>query len=467
MISSQIRCCCLALSFVCAATSGARADLRVGAAAIKITPPLGTPMAGYYHERGAEGTHDELLAKSLVFDDGETKAAIVVLDLISTSRWMVDEARSAVEKRCGIPGANVLISATHSHTGPVLAKSSRRNNDFGAGNPLAIRYMEELPGRIASVVEEALRRAKDVKASFAVGSCEGIAFNRRFHMTDGTVGWNPGKLNPKIVRPAGPTDTDLPIVYFEGSDGKPLATFLSYAIHLDTVGGAHFSADVPYTVSKLLTTAKDDEMLTVYATACCGDVNHINVTTATPQKGHAEAARIGTILAASALRGLEGLHPASGDKIRVQSRIVPLPLPTISPNDLTTAEETIARNNDPANAKKPAFLELVKAYQVIDVSEREGKLWDAEVQVVTIGKDLAFVSLPGEIFVELGITIRRGSPFPCTAIAELANGSVGYVPNRVAYPQGNYEVVSARVAEGSGEMLVDAALEMLRTAYAP
>jgi hypothetical protein len=286
-------------------------------------------------------------------------------------------------------------------------------------------------------------------------------------MTDGTVGWNPGKLNPKIVRPAGPTDTDLPIVYFEDPEGKPLATLLSYAIHLDTVGGAQFSADVPYTVAKLLTTAKDDEMLTVYATACCGDVNHIDVSTARPQKGHAEAARIGTILAASALRGLEGLHPVSSDKIHVQSRIVPLPLPTINPNDLTTAEETIARNNDPNNTKKPAFLELVKAYQVIDVSEREGKPWDAEVQVITIGKDLAFVSLPGEIFVELGITIRRGSPFPCTAIAELANGSVGYVPNRVAYPQGNYEVVSARVAEGSGEMLVDAALEMLRSAYAP
>jgi hypothetical protein len=75
------------------------------------------------------------------------------------------------------------------------------------------------------------------------------------------------------------------------------------------------------------------------------------------------------------------------------------------------------------------------------------------------------VSLPGEIFVELGLQIKRGSPFRQTMIAELANGSIGYVPNRVAYSQGNYEVVSARVAEGSGEKLVDSALKQLGVLY--
>jgi neutral ceramidase len=84
------------------------------------------------------------------------------------------------------------------------------------------------------------------------------------------------------------------------------------------------------------------------------------------------------------------------------------------------------------------------------------------VQVISLGDDLAWVSLPGEIFVELGLSIKQGSPFKQTMIAELANGSIGYVPNRVAYPQGNYEVVSARCAEGSGEKLVDEAIKQLR-----
>ena len=75
--------------------------------------------------------------------------------------------------------------------------------------------------------------------------------------------------------------------------------------------------------------------------------------------------------------------------------------------------------------------------------------------------------LPGEIFVELGLALKKASPFKHTFIAELANGSIGYIPNRSAYPEGNYEVVSARCAEGSGEMLVDAAVKMLKKLHSP
>ena len=71
------------------------------------------------------------------------------------------------------------------------------------------------------------------------------------------------------------------------------------------------------------------------------------------------------------------------------------------------------------------------------------------------------VALPGEIFVELGQAIKLASPYPITIIAELANGSIGYVPDRRAYPQGAYEVISARVAEGSGEKMAEAAIDML------
>jgi hypothetical protein len=88
----------------------------------------------------------------------------------------------------------------------------------------------------------------------------------------------------------------------------------------------------------------------------------------------------------------------------------------------------------------------------------------AEVQVIAISDELAVVSLPGEIFVELGLALKKASPFRHTFIAELANGSIGYIPNREAWPQGNYEVVSARCAPGGGERLVEAALRLLNEA---
>jgi hypothetical protein len=440
------------------------AEIRAGAAAVVITPPLGVPMAGYYSERGATAVHDDLYSRALVIESGGAKAALVILDLISTSRAFVEAARKQIESTTGIPATNVMISASHSHTGPILARTSIRYDAQGGQDERAVGFIAKLPGLIAESVRLANERLTPVKVSAAMGQVEGLAFNRRFHMRDGSVGWNPGKLNPNIVRPAGPTDPELPVVLFEAAKARPIAVYANFAIHLDTVGGTEISADAPGTLSKLLAAATEPDLVTVYTTACCGDINHVNVSRATPQKGHAEASRIGTILAAEVLRSLERTRPVEAAKLRTRSEIVKLPLPKIEASDVETARSVAERVRSKA-MPAPKFLEQVQAFKVLDVAAREGKPQEVEVQVVTLGDDLAWVSLPGEIFVELGLTIKQGSPFKQTMIAELANGSIGYIPNRVAYPQGNYEVVSARCAEGSGEMLVDTALRLLRELF--
>jgi hypothetical protein len=431
---------------------------------MSITPPLGIPMAGYYSERGATGVHDDLYAKALVIESGGAKAALVALDLIGTSRHFVETARQEIERTTGIPGSHVMISASHSHTGPILAKTSTRYDTQGGKNDLAVEYMAKLPGLIAQSVRQANERLAPAKLSVATGYVDGLAFNRRFHMRDGTVGWNPGKLNPNIVRPAGPTDPELPVVFIESANAQPIATYANFSIHLDTVGGTEISADAPATLSKLLAAAKDPNMVTVYTTGCCGDINHIDVSHAGPQKGHGEAARIGTVLAASILRSCENLRPIPPAAVRVRSEMVKLPLPKVDPSEIDAARVVAEQVRSRANPA-PKFLDQVQAFKVLDVAARDGQPQEVEVQVIALGDELAWVSLPGEIFVQLGLTIKQGSPFRQTMIAELANGAIGYIPNRVAYPQGNYEVISARCAEGSGELLVDAALQLLRDAY--
>ncbi|OAI54541.1 hypothetical protein AYO47_02775 [Planctomyces sp. SCGC AG-212-M04] len=448
-----------------AISTHAQAELKVGVGAVVITPPQGIPMAGYYSLRGADGVHDDLYAKTLLFDDGTTRAAIISLDLISTVRTVVDEARAAIEKRTGIPGRNILIAATHSHTGPMLANANRRWNDFGGSTPLAREYTAALPGKLADSVEAAVKTLTPVTASYAIGRCEGIAFNRRFLMVDGSVAWNAGKLNPRIVRPAGPVDPELPVLSFEADKRRPIAMFVNFPIHLDTVGGPIISADVPGVVSRILADARDPQMLTLYATGCCGDINHVDISHDRPQKGFTESARIGSILAASVLRTLNEQQPVTDTTLRVRSKMVKLTAYPSTDSDMQAAEEMIRKNQDPDFKPKAGTQQLAKAYRDVDIKDRDRAPYEVEVQVITLGRQVAFVSLPGEIFVELGMTIRRASPFVCTGIAELANGSVGYIPNRVAYPQGAYEVLSTRVAAGSGEVLVDTALELLRESY--
>jgi hypothetical protein len=454
--------------FFVIATEVVAGPLTAGTGKTDISPANGTPMAGYYSVRGCEGIHDPLYAKAIVFEQDGVKAVLVSLDLIGTTPNLVREARQAIEERTRILGANVLIAATHSHTGPILSEATARIEAYGGGSELAKVYRRELPGRIAEAVKAADAARVPVTLFTATGSEDNLAFNRRFHMTDGNVGWNPGKLNPKIVRPAGPTDPSVPVVFVKSTGPKPatLAILVNFAMHLDTVGGLHVSADYPYWLSRCLSAAYGDDVLTLFTTGTCGDINHIDVRHDRPQKGNGEAARIGTRLAAAVLKAAEDLKPALSGPIRMSRETVELPLAPVTAEQSREAKaivEKVRAETKPA----PKFLDQVQAFKAVDVAERLGKPWAVEVQVITLGSDIAFVSLPGEIFVELGLAIKAASPFRTTIIAELANGSIGYIPTQHAYPQGNYEVISSRCAAGSGERLVDSATKQLRAAYAP
>jgi len=84
-----------------------------------------------------------------------------------------------------------------------------------------------------------------------------------------------------------------------------------------------------------------------------------------------------------------------------------------------------------------------------------------EVQVFTIGDDVAVVGLPGEIFTELSMAIKEASPFETTLVIELTNSHIAYVPTEKAFRQGSYETINSRVAPGGGELMVEAAIKML------
>ncbi|MBK5291767.1 MAG: neutral/alkaline non-lysosomal ceramidase N-terminal domain-containing protein, partial [Acidobacteriia bacterium] len=280
--------------------------LRVGRAAIKITPPAGIPMAGYYSIRLAEGTHDDLFAKALVLESGETRVALVACDLVNLDDALVASAREAVREATGITPARVMISATHSHTGPLLSRRFLATAP-AAPRKLAEQYRAALPQRIAEAVRMAAQSLTPARAWTATGREESLSFYRRFLMKDGTVRFNPGKMNPDIVQPMGSIDPDVALAYFDAPDARPLSAYVNFALHLDTVGGTQFSADYAYSVSRLLAKLKGPDMLTLFTIGAAGNINHIDVSHKHPQKGHLEAQRIGTVLAGEVLKTIAKL----------------------------------------------------------------------------------------------------------------------------------------------------------------
>lgn len=433
-------------------------DLKVGAAAVKITPPLGIPLAGQYFERGATAVHDDLYAKALVIEKGGEKVAIVSCDLVDIGTDIVPAVRKMAMTATGIPEDHIMVSATHSHTGPVIPSPGNINSSQGAIPEILAAYISKLPGLICESIIKANDNLKTAVISFGMGHEETISFNRRFFMTDGTVGWNPGKLNPKIIKPAGPIDPDVAVLYAETREGKPVSTLVNFALHLDIAGGLEISADMPYTLSKILSEVKSPDMITIFAQGCCGNINHINVKTAEEQSGHAEAERIGTVLAGEVIRTCTTVKQLHIGNIAVKSEIIPLPLAEISTEDLPWANNIVSKYGAPDAAP---FMDMVKAFKIIEIFERKGKPIQAEIQAIVLGDSCAIISLPGEIFTELGMYIKSRSPYPFTIVEELANVSVDYIPDMKAYTEGNYEPLSSRCAPGSGELLAKRAIEML------
>jgi neutral ceramidase len=433
-------------------------DLKIGAAAVRITPPIGVPLAGQYFDRGATGVHDDLFAKALVIEKAGVRVAIVSCDLVDIGTNLVPEVRKMAFRSTGIPEDHIMVSATHSHTGPVIPSPGNMNSSQGKMPEVLTEYISKLPELISESIRLANNNLKPAVLSFGLGHEETISFNRRFFMTDGTVGWNPGKLNPLIIKPAGPIDPDVAVLYAESTDGKPLSTYVNFALHLDIAGGLEISADMPFTLSKILGEVKNREMITMFAQGCCGNINHLNVKTAEKQSGYAEAERIGTVLAGEVIKTYTRLKPLNVSIISVKSEIVPLPLADISKDDLPWARKIASKYGKPDAAP---FMDMVKAFKIIEIYDRKDKPVDAEIQVIAIGDSCAIVSLPGEIFAELGMYIKSRSPYPYTIVEELANVSIDYIPDMKACMEGNYEPVSSRCAPGSGELLAKKAVEML------
>ena len=437
------------------------AEFKLGVAAVPINPPPGLGLAGYYHERSHEGVLDDIQAKATVLDDGQTRAAIVVCDLISMPKWIVTGTRKLVEERTGIPGANVMMAATHTHTAPVLDRDRRRDETDGGAKQVAQDYNQTLPKLIADAVVAANEKRRPVRLSVAKGHEAQLAHNRRFWMRDGSVGWNPGKLNAQIVRPAGPIDPEVGVFFAEtlGAKPAPVLTFVNYALHPDTTGGVRISADYPGALARTLALYQGPDMLTLFANGTCGNINHTDVHWARAQGSPQEATRLGTILAAAVFKAYPRLQPlTNAGVLRVRSEIVPLPLPSFTPQELEQARLDAGTAKDNT---RDGFMKLVRAHRILDTAARAGRPQEVEMQVITLGREVAWVAWPGEIFVELGLSAKAGSPFAHTYNVELANGAIGYIPNKSAYPEGNYEVESARVAAGSGEMLLTSALRML------
>jgi neutral ceramidase len=439
--------------------SPTRQQLQAGVAMADITPPIGYRMCGYFNERLSTGVLNPLHAKALVLRQGSTRAALVFCDIIGISAEVSQRARQQVQQETGIPPENILLAGTHSHTGPLYFDALRDYLHEKAvaqqgKDPCEQRdYPSELVAGIVKAVREADAKVRPVAAEAGVAQQQGLSFNRRFHMKDGTVRFNPGVLNPDIVRPAGPIDPGVGMVFFREVKGDRVFTSLvNFALHLDTTGGTLYAADYPYFIEQNLREKFGQDFTLLFGTGTCGDINHIDVTSKVRLKPETIGATLAGTVAAAQPKAI------AKPSLAVKRAVVDVPMQKFTAAEVAQAKKDM----DKIGTSEMSFLDQVKTYKIVDLQSRRGSTIPLEVQVFRLSDEVAVVGLPGEVFVEHGLAIKNASPFPVTLVIELCQDDVAYVPTKKAFAEGSYETVNSRIAPGGGEAMVEAAIRLLR-----
>ena len=425
--------------------------LKAASASANITPPLGTRIPGGFRPRYAENVDDELFAKAVVIDNGTTRIAIVTCDLIAIPEKVADAAKARIADRCDIPAAHVMVNATHTHTAVAIADLLGVDEDPG--------YTEWVSLKIADAVELAVWRLKPARVGFASVNEERITFNRRWHMKDGTVRFNPGIENPDLVEPTGTIDPELTMMFVEATDdGTPISAVANFSLHyIGTDNSNALSADYFGHFDRLMKRYLGDTCISLLWNAASGQINNTDFSGRTKwtASGHQQAVKMANVLAGHFIveKQLMEMHETldlSGDLATLTFQ-----RKEITADDLKVAEQVLSVPQGTYDAYETGPFSWVVGqpipHALVDVyaheCQRLAKLptqMTAPVQVIRLG-EAAIVALPGEVFVETGMNIKAKSDANPTFLVSLANGYIGYICTDKALAQeGGYETWAAK-----------------------
>jgi len=429
-----------------AAQKPTKRTFRAGAAASNITPPLGELIVGGWKPYPARHIHDELFAKCLVLDDGKTQIAIVLCDNVGIPREVFDAAKAMIKKETGLPPSHVLTAATHTHS----ATTARSPNPLAPGKEFT-PYQRFLARRIADGVRRAINNLEPARIGWGRAEEKSQVFNRRWHVTNkallrnpfggvDTVRMNPPRGDKSLLRPAGPIDPEIAFLAVQSRDGRPIALLANYSLHyVGGVGPGHVSADYfgvfARRIAELLNAEKTDPpFVGILSNGTSGDINNINFRQRSPRKKPYEKMReVGRLVAKRVYDAHKSVK--FHDWVALGAMQKDLVLNVRKPTEERLRYfENVMTNKE----RKPYYVhERTYAQRVKQLANSPDSV-AVPLQAIRIG-DVGIAAIPFEVFVEIGLEIKRKSPFPRSFTIELANGSYGYLPTPAQHKLGGYE----------------------------
>lgn len=431
--------------------SAVSAALSAGFASTDITPPIGTPMSGYPDIRTdlpwtpaairgyvgrrrqvSEGIHDPLLASAFAVEVDGATAVVVALDTLVVTRAFTAAVRDALAAR-GVPRENVLVAASHTHSGPDLFA-------WWEGEPASAPADAALE-RAIEVGERALDRLEAAELALGVGRLDYASVNRRDERD--------GVIDPRVtVLKASSART-----------GEMLGLVVGFACHPVTLDYSNFlfSADYVGPLREALARVYPGAR-TVFLNGAAGNLNPARfpyeqrANIYLPQTaenfpvywgGFRDAERLGRTIAGEAVQAAERALPL--ESASPVGRVEPVGLPL-------KAEDAMLEYLDFMHLTSEDYRRSLLAADSLE----------SEVQFLSVG-GLRLVGLPGEVFVEIGLEIEAAAGDGPLLLVGFANDDVRYVMTDDAYDGGQYETVGTPLAAGSAGALAAAAKAAIQT----
>lgn len=444
------------------------ANFQAGFACADVTPPLGIEISGYFVDRYATGILDALQARALAVRCGGS-AILIALDNLMIDQDQMLAYRIQIAQKTGLTPADIFISCSHTHTGPLVGRSELDENKHGEK-----AYGDYLGRKLADCALLAMRDLKDAKLGYAVGCAPHIAFVRRFRMKDGSIRTNPGVDHPDIDAPIGEVDERVNVLRIVRA-GAPEIVVANFGVHPDTIGGTEISADYPHFVRKT-TEAALPNVRCLFFNGAEGDVNHVNVHPTggdrnglhpcfdDADRGYDHARHMGQVIAGAILQVYEKVAFTDVSCVRTLERLVDIPSNMPTAEEAARAEQIVTLHNANRDAELP--FEGMELTTAVAEALRMKRLkngpasFSLRLTGVRIGS-VAFLGIPGEPFTGIGRGIKAGSPFAMTLPCSLTNGAEGYYPMKEAYDEGGYEARSSKFKAGVAELLIEESLALL------
>jgi len=428
-------------------------SLKIGLAERVITPPMGVEMAGFAARQGvAEGVHDDLHTRAMVIQSPDASVALLAASIIGFTQKAVDRIRAEVERQTGLPGSSIMVAATHTHSGP------KTTDDYDAF----------LIGRCIECLVDAWSHREDARLGAGIALADDVGRNRR-----------------RLDYGALPVDPEVGIFKIEDAAGKVKGVLFNYACHPTVLGpdNLQITEDWAYYAIRAVKAHVGEDAVVIYANGAEGDINPgyssglSAVGAPIPIRTFPFAEKIGARLGRVAADALPHIQTQAQMPVRSISKGVDLPYRTRFPATIEQAEARVKQTeaaferikDDPEipypekhRAEYTRFFARMFATRAREFYSGEWeKSVSVDLQSIRLG-DAVLTSFPGEVFVEVGLEVKRRSPFAKTLVIGLANGrSGGYLPTRETYNEGDYEVVAANYSENAAEILVDATVAQL------